>query len=364
MGMKMDWNNTDLSQFMVHDHVVNGELMRLIQPQHIGVRWDSTNLHFRSSLWHEDGTLISASFKKFFNFGEQPELSPVPKSLNGSTIVTKLDGSTLIISKHKGNFIIRTRGTVDASKLNNGYELQVLKEYYVKIFTHDASDTWNFSLILEWITPNNQIVIRYSEVDFVLIGVINHEDYSLKSQLELNVLAKTLGLKRPVSYTFACIDELLQQVENWIDKEGVVLYSPDGQQLLKIKAARYLFLHRMKSELSSLEKVLDVWLEQKMPSYMEFYNFVSTTFDYELAENCKGLVSDICDGYKEVKLIIASMTEFVQPLKSIARKDAASKIISSYGNTNRASFCFKLLDNKSLEKDDIKKLMFQVLKKL
>jgi hypothetical protein len=47
--------------------------------------------------------------------------------------VEKLDGSTLIVSKYNGQYILRTRGTVDASKLANGFELELFKSTILNI---------------------------------------------------------------------------------------------------------------------------------------------------------------------------------------------------------------------------------------
>ena len=62
--------------------------------------------------------------------------------------------------------------------------------------------------------------------------------------------------------------------------------------------------------------------------------------------------------------IVDGMNDFVNNrLRSLStRKEQAQLVISSYGETNRASFLFKLLDGKSLGKEEYKKLMFQVLK--
>jgi hypothetical protein len=45
------------------------------------------------------------------------------------------------------------------------------------------------------------------------------------------------------------------------------------------------------------------------------------------------------------------------------RKEQAMVILNSYGETNRSGYLFKILDNKPLENDDYKKLLFQILKK-
>ena len=364
--MKIDLTKLDLTQFMAHDHFVAGEVVTLVQPQHIGTKWTQDNKHLRSSVWNYQGELISAGFPKFTNFGENPEHFPVPQSLKNCTVVEKLDGSLLIVSKYKGQLILRTRGTVDAHTMDNGHELEIFKEKFLNSINHATPDTWNVSILFEWVSPQNKIVINYgAEPDWYVVGIVRHDDYSLFEQSELDMWAKNKNFKRPATYTFSDVNDLLENVEKWKGKEGVVIYSQDGQMLHKVKGAWYLALHHMKSELSSTEKVMDVWLEQKMPDYNSFYNYISTTFDFELAEQIRGTISNLCDGRKEVDKIIEHMRGFINSKVRhlTSRKEQALTILNSYGETNRSGYLFKILDNKPLEKDDYKKLMFQVLKK-
>ena len=364
--MKIDIDKVDRTQFMVHHyHSLNGEIVHLIQPQHIGTQWRQDNKHMRSVVVNYEGEVISASFPKFTNWGENTEHFPVPNSLKHCTVVEKLDGSTLIVSKYNGQYILRTRGTVDASTMANGFELELFKSTILSKL-QDNNDTWNYSVLFEWLSPRNVIVLRYSdEPMWKLIGFIDHTDYSLATQDVLDVMAKKYDLLRPEIYTFTDITDMLQIVDKWQDREGVCLYSKNGQTIHKIKAAKYLLLHHLKSELSSLEKIMDVWLEQGMPDYNTFYNYIFTTFDFELAEQIKGTISRIVDGKKEVNKIVDGMNNFVNNrLRSLpSRKEQAQLVISSYGETNRAAFVFKLLDGKSFGKEEYKKLMFQVLKK-
>ena len=363
--MKIDIDKVDRTQFMVHHyHSLNGEIVHLIQPKNIGVKWTQDNKHMRSVVVNYEGEVISASFPKFTNYGENTEHFPVPNSLKHCTVVEKLDGSTLIVSKYNGQYILRTRGTVDASTMANGFELELFKEKILSKL-QDNNDTWNYSIIWEWLSPINKIVLSYGdEPMWKLIGFIDHTDYSLATQDVLDLMAKKYDLLRPATYTFTDITDMLQIVDKWQDKEGVCLYSKNGQTIHKIKASKYLLLHHLKSELSSLEKIMDVWLDQGMPDYNTFYNYIFTTFDFELAEQIKGTISRIVDGKKEVNKIVDGMNSFVtNRLRSLpTRKEQAQLVISSYGETNRAAFVFKLLDGKSLGKEEYKKLMFQVLK--
>jgi len=362
--MKIEISSIDRTQFMVHEHSLNGEIVHLIQPQHIGTQWRQDNKHLRSVVVNYEGEVISASLPKFTNWGENPEHFPVPTSLQNCTVVEKLDGSLLIVSKYKGQYILRTRGTVDASTMANGHELELFKSTILNKL-YDNNDTWNYSVLFEWLSPINKIVLSYGdEPDWYLVGVINHDDYSLTPQFVLDRYAINAEIKRPATYTFTDVNDLLQNVDQWKGKEGVCVYSKNDQTIHKVKGAWYLALHHMKSELSNIEKVMDVWLEQGMPDYNTFYNYIFTTFDYELAEQVKGMISRIADGKKEVNKIVDGMNDFVNNrLRSLStRKEQAQLVISSYGETNRASFLFKLLDGKSLGKEEYKKLMFQVLK--
>jgi hypothetical protein len=157
----------------------------------------------------------------------------------------------------------------------------------------------------------------------------------------------------------------MKNVEQWKGKEGVVIYSNKDQSIHKIKGLWYLALHRMKEALASFDKVVDCWYEQGEPPYQKFEEFIVSQFDWELWTQIRGDASRICDGTKEVDKIVAGMQRFVdETLKPLPnRKEQALRVLSAYGITNRASFVFKLLDGKTLDINERKKLLYQVLKK-
>ncbi len=351
---------------MVHPHEVAGETAYLVQPIHIGARWTPQTEIFRSSLWNSQGELISASFKKFFNWAEHPEFSKPPTNLTangGCELIEKIDGSTLIVSKYKGQLIIRTRGTSDASKLDNGHEIEWLKDKYPRVFECDMLDN-GVSLLFEWVSPENKIVLNYGEEpDLYFIAAIRHSDYTLFPQTSLDRIASMdLGVKRPARYNFASVDEMLAAVEALKGKEGLCVYYNAGQNIRKVKSAWYLALHRMKTELGSYERVVDFYFTMNKPTYQEYYDFIVKNYDFELAEQCRGQISKVCQGMKEVDLIVAAMREKVAPLSKLIRKDAAAVILQAYGQTNRSGMAFNLMDGRELTHDDLKKLLYQVTK--
>ena len=358
---------SDPDQFVLSEHIICGDECILCVPTHIGVKWTNDNKYLRSVVYRKrDFFPISLSFMKFTNWGENPENFPVPTSLKDTHITEKLDGSLLIVTNYKGNYMLRTRGTVDAHKLDNGHELEIFERDILPIIGAGGKDTWGFSLLFEWVSPLQRIILNYGDTpQWYLVGCVQHEDYRLETQASLNQWAAQHGLKRPPVYTFPTVEDLISGVELWKGKEGVCVYSNEDQTIHKVKGMWYLALHRMKESLASIDKVIDVWFEQGQPSYQEFEKFIVGNFDWELWTQCRGDASRICDGHKEVKQIMLGMNVFVdQVLGHLpTRKEQAEKVISSYGKTNRASFVFKLLDKKPLALDDQKKLLYQVLKK-
>lgn len=358
----------DTEQFMVHQQVLNGEIFYLVQPQHIGCKWTQANKHLRSSVWDSDGNLVSAGFPKFVNWGENPNNFPVPTSLKDTTIVEKVDGSLLIVSKWFNKLILRTRGTVDATKLDNGRELELFMqkhgkecEYLLDRYPTGAS----YSLLFEWVSPNQRIILNYGDQpEWYLVGAVNHEDYSLMKQSDLDYIASEYGFKRPTVYAFPTIANLMSDVEQWKGKEGVVIYSGQDQVLHKVKSFEYLKKHRFKSE-ATLENTLELYLNAGRPSYNDFSTQLQTTFDYECFEMVRGYVSDIYDASKIVDKIVDGFNIFVNDtLRPLAtRREQAEKVLESYSTTNRASMVFAILDGKTLSTDQIRKLFWQVLKK-
>lgn len=359
--MKINLNTIDTEMFVMRPVEIAGETCYLIFPKHIGVKWTKQNLIFRSSIWNSDGELVSAGFPKFGNLGENPDVFGYPKSLKNSSVVTKLDGSLLIVSKYNGELIIRTRGTSDATVLDNGDEIEILRNKYPKVFSNRHWDD-NWSLLFEWLSPTNRIVIKHDEVDIKLIGAIDHSDYKLLSQNALEDLAYELSVYRPKRYSFGNIDELVAEVSDWKEDEGVVIYTADDR-IYKAKAELYLAKHRMKDELCNFKRVVEYYFAKGMPDYQEFYDSVERDIDWETAEEIRGEISKIVDGMKEVRKIVEHMKNFVEPLKQHTRRIAANEIKQAYGNTNRASFAFSLLDSRSLTDDQMQKLLYQVLEK-
>lgn len=360
----------DNESFDVKYGIFCGQNAFLVQPNHIGTKFTQRNKIFRSSIWTLQGELLSAGFPKFVNFGENPDNFPVPTSTKGCSIVSKEDGSLAICDYIDGQFSCRTRGVFSYKTHTNVFDYDdALNKYKVEEICKKFPQQ---SLLFEFVTnnPDHDIVLKYPENDLFLIGIINKQDYSLFTQSQLNKVAEEFGLKRPKIYNVEkfSLQGLIDFIKESKGIEGICLYSKGDQEIHKIKSEEYLKKHAFK-ESANIETVLDFYVEQGYPSYSDFYVKMVQEFDYECVQQVQGEISNVCEAYKEVEKIIEGMKKFIDKntssdnLSKDERKVFAQKVFQAYGNTNRASFVFTLFDNKELKKDNIKKLLWQVLKK-
>lgn len=368
--MKIDLNTVDDGLAKV-EGVFCGIPAVLITPPHIGFKFNQKTKIFRSSIWDMNGNLLSASFPKFVNFLENPDNFPVPTSLNGCNIVTKMDGSTLICDWVNNQFSMRTRGTMTYLSQKNAADFEYVAKKYplVEIFLKNCP---TISLIFEIVTPNQRVVIDYGNTpDIFLIGAIHKDTYYMAPQKALDGIAGEIGVKRPEYFTVDTLENLMQFIKDHKTIEGCCIYSKNDQEIHKVKSDLYLKLHALKSDLS-LESVIDMFLEYDKPNHQDFMarilkEFNLETVDWELIQSLQSYVSKVCDGWKEVVKIEQGMDEFIKknlinnPFCS-SRKAQAQKVFESYGKeSNRSSFVFKLMDGKKIDKEGYKKLLFQVV---
>jgi hypothetical protein len=364
--MKINLRDIDRESFYVTEHILGGESVYLVTPKQINCVWTKENVIFRSSVWDKDGLPVSISFLKFCNWGEKPEIFPVPINFDKCSLINKEDGSTLIFSLWKDNLIVRTRGTINARNQENGDEIDLFLNRYPQIhqilYSTSVGGTSDISLIFEWNTPTNPIVLRHGEPDIILTGMIHHYDYSYENQNSLDMFAKSNGFKRPVRYTFDSMAQMLEKLPTMTGIEGICVYHNNDQSISKLKTEEYLKLHRFKAN-ANFESTVDLFFEFGMPEYGEFQTKLIEKFDFECANMVLGFTSIICDGMKEVNKLVDAMKVRVEPLKLLSRKDAAEKIFQMWGKeTNRSGFAFKILNSKSLTKEDLKKLLYQITK--
>ena len=350
-------------QFNFKDCIIAGDECVLVTPKDMGVEWTEENKYFRSSIWRKsDMHPVSLGFRKFMNYGEKPDFEPIRSQK--VTSVRKIDGSCLIVSKYKEQLIIRTRGTVDATKLENGNEIAHLILKYPLAFDNHYINRKNCTLLFEWTTPSNRIVLKETEDTALwLIGMIYHRDgengeqfYSYASQHYLDLIAEFLGVKRPETYAinlFDSIENIKKQIEPLTDIEGVVIYDETGQVLKKIKTLRYLQLHRVFTGVKNINHIFELFVEYGGTYQENFETLLATNFDWELVESIKPLINEFYSKWNTIKMRLGWIElclrnpDFIE----LDRKGKAQKILENFPNCS--GIAFAMLDNKNITLEKI-----------
>jgi len=347
----------DSKQFNFKDCVIAGDECVLITPKDMGVDWNEDNKYFRSSIWRKsDMYPISLSWRKFVNYGEKPDFESIEKNSKFTAIIKK-DGSCLIVSKYKGELIIRTRGTVDATTLKNGNEVADLILKYPKAFNNDYLNAENCTLLFEWTTPSNRIVLNETiEPTLWLIGIVIHQIdnsdvfYKYVSQISLDFIAKKLEVERPETFKINIenIEELKQQIEPLKAIEGVVIYDESGQILKKIKTLRYLQLHRVFTGVKTVDHLFDIFIEYGCTNRENFEALLATNFDWELVESLKELIDDLYLKWKRINTRLSWIEGYlINPeFLGLDRKNKAQKILEFFSDCS--GIAFAILDNKEI----------------
>jgi T4 RnlA family RNA ligase len=258
--------------------VVEKDDQRLITPRadmsNDNMGWTQDNVWMRSRIETIGGKTVSQGYGKFWNLECGPEFAKVTVKdvldniRDGRKIVAtlKLDGSLLIRSVYKDKLILRTRGSFGYEHHEaTAAEMEIFKQRYPRLFDTNLYNE-RTHLFFEWVTPNNQIVIRYDQPEIHLIGGVHENHGGVKRYLtmsELQAVSYDLGIKLVEYFEINSIKDWYNFYQTTIDSrdiEGYVLRLNDEQKLVKVKAKLYIAKHALKAELS-FKKMVAMWIE-------------------------------------------------------------------------------------------------------
>jgi hypothetical protein len=334
----------------------------LITPK-ADVKWNKNNLFYRSLIIDKEGNVLSSGFPKFFNYGEKTECYPNPDNYKDWKLENKIDGSLLIADYVNNQFSMRTRGTVSYTFQENSKDFELLPEKYPKIVEF-LKENSHLSLLFEITTPNNVIIVRPQQIEFHLIGAINKNGMVVVSPKDLTDIWRKIGpMPTPQSYNFLDtknLSKIAETIKNWKGKEGIVISYNNGQNRIKLKSDWYLFCHRVKSQLSSQNNLIEYFVDSEMPNFEDFYKKIETEFDFEIALQLKDEIEKICNSGEKAKKYIDNILEMVHDIrKSESRKEQAKMIKTQY--KEYSAYAFSILDNKPISKTQWIKIINNLL---
>ena len=210
------------------------------------------------------GKIIRRAYHKFFNLNQIAETQIDKIDLTkGHDIIEKLDGSMIVPYRVNGRVIWGTKmGDTDVC---TPVEAFVKKNpQYLEFFQLAEKD--NLSLIFEWMSRVNRIVIDHPEDRLVLTAArdINTGEYMNFEEMTLSAICNGI----PVVDRFhvgenTSIDTIMEYIRAQEGTEGVVIRFDNGH-MIKIKSEWYSAIHGAKELITEEKNVVSLILDEKM----------------------------------------------------------------------------------------------------
>lgn len=292
--------------------------------------WTLENRWLRSRIETDDGRTVSQGFGKFFNLGQGPEplrvdaARIIDAAAKGDAVATlKLDGTLLIRSVWRGSVVLRTRGAWACSGLANAAEVDDFRRRHPVL--DDVGFRPDLSLLFEWTTPANRIVLGYDRPGLTLVGAVRHgppPEYVRLS--ELVGIADELGcpLVEHHPLTTDGWAAMLERIRTDRRIEGFVVRLDGEQTLVKVKADAYLKRHACRSGLGT-SNLTDLWIEQGEPQRADFTRWFAGEFDEEICIWGTPVFDALFAGAAARAGVLERLRAEVDGLRHLPRKDFA-----------------------------------------
>lgn len=229
----------------------------------------------RGLILDSDYNIVSRSFDRFFNLGEQPDTQ---SHLNWSKAVCheKVDGSLIKIYNWKGVWYASTRGTAFAESGVNGFPI-TFKDLVLKALECNEEqfqarcdmflDPEN-TYICEVTAMENRVVTRYEGYNLWFLAARKNQSGEFVGK----GLANGVGIKDIKSFKFDSVESCIETAKNLKDlNEGYVVYQ-DGVPVCKVKSPAYVAVHHIRGEGAlNPKRIAQLVLMNEQDEYLKYF---------------------------------------------------------------------------------------------
>lgn len=206
-----------------------------------------------------DGKIIQRPLHKFFNIGEKEEtfLNNIDFTQH-HVVMEKLDGSMVIPIWINGVLRLTTKmGITDTSMQAEKFIASRIE--YKEFFRFCKENKW--TPIFEWCSNKQRIVVDHPNDKLVLLHIRDLYNGKYYERYWVNYYADLFTF--PTVETFDSVSgdalEYMETLRSRDDIEGIVI-QVSGGHMVKIKTDWYLRLHKVKDEISSERKMVNLIL--------------------------------------------------------------------------------------------------------
>jgi RNA ligase len=285
----------------------------------------------RGLIFDLGGNLISRPFQKFFNIHEREETHINNLDMTQPhVILEKMDGSMVRPLVIGGVCMLGTKmGLTEVGDQASELLTDVQRKWLAAQYHMGKTP------LLEFISPDNKIVVRYSHSDLVLLGVRD------------NLLGTyTMPMDSPftVVETYSNVegnwDEYITRVRGETDREGDIIRFNDGH-MTKLKNEWYVRIHRIKDRTRTDRNILNVIIHEEIDD-------VVPSLDSQDAKTIR-------DYESKFEIQLQSTLDRIEGLVLIARtvyagdkKRVAQEFVPNLIHKQDARFIFYAMDGKSV----------------
>lgn len=363
--MLIDIEKIDLERFHVNERRVCDIDVLLIVPHKAMWDWNQGELHLRSLLTTPEGQILCAGFPKFFNYSEYAwNDKVVDKGLGaGDTVFTqKMDGSLIIRSIINGRVNLRTRGCHQVAEHMHEDVHRLVRDKYPDIM--DPKVNWPLSSALfEYISPTNQIVVRYDEPQLVFLGESNWGMGELRFWPYTNWAEDRFSTPNVKMVELpSTMDEIRQMVSDFDDNEGVVAWTMTDDvsaHLCKFKSVWYLRLHALRSMSESPRCMKEFCFGAKVNTLQQLKSSLQREgFDWETVSYMEPLFEEINNDREDRRNRLSSMRSILEKARIPSlptRKEKAleCKRISDEHDPDLFSFMIAYVMNEGVKASEL-----------
>lgn len=313
----------------------------------------------RGLILDKDFNIVSRSFDRFFNYGENFA------TFDPATAVAyeKIDGSLIKIYNWDGFWYVSTRGTAFAESGVNGWNI-TFKDMVFKALDclteedfQNKCESWlacSRTYIFEVTGVENRVVTRYSGYTLWFLASRNNLSGKYYSHESINIMM-AFGAKAPKQLKFNSIETCLETAKHLPDlQEGYVMYE-NGVPVCKVKSPAYVAVHHIRGEGLSPKRIAELVVINEQEEYLTYFEEDREHFTpyVEALTDALRLAQEIydkaivCETQKEFALWVKdySFAFILFQAKRTGEKDVF-KVFNSFEKNAKVKFMLGLMGEK------------------
>jgi T4 RnlA family RNA ligase len=291
--------------------------------------------------------VLSRKFDRFFNYGEALDYYKDFR-IEESIVYEKLDGSLIGVwfNKFTKRWEISTRGMAFAEgnhPIGGTFREKVLAafnttdEQLQEVFNKKFQTDW--TIIFEYIGPENKVVTRYSESQMVILGSRRNDGTEFVDLDHLQEKLASLNVRTARTY-FGSDIEKMRELANSLPnlEEGFVIHHPATSKRMKLKSETYVLAHRIRGNdmVPTRKNLLELVLTGETDEFLGY--FPEWTESVKSLENeVETFLNNAQSAYDEFKHI-EDQKEFALQVKSVPGNQFIFRARKSGSDSIRKTF--------------------------